>query len=104
MLTSPNLPLKLFLTELISGYPDVNRNYIQFFLTHAQPEDTILTTYGDLPLQFYTPFRVIGGLQGHISLSRPPDWVVPRCEIRYNRDYQLQDSEKVHPGKAFPGH
>ena len=46
------------------------------------------------PLQFYTPFQVIGGLQGHISPSRPPDWVVSRYEIRYDRDYQLQDSEQ----------
>ena len=94
MLTYPNLPLRLFLTELFSPYPDVNRNFIRFFQTQARPGDIILTTYGDLPLQFYTPFQVIGGLQGHISPSRPPDWVVSRYEIRYNRDYQLQDSEK----------
>jgi hypothetical protein len=93
MLTSPNIPLKLFLTELFSGYPDVNRNYIQFFQTHAQPGDTILTTYGDLPLQFYTPYRVIGGLQGPIASSRPPEWVVPRWTIRWNRTYRLNESE-----------
>jgi 4-amino-4-deoxy-L-arabinose transferase-like glycosyltransferase len=94
MLTYPNLPLRLFLTELFSPYPDVNRNFIRFFQAQARPGDIILTTYGDLPLQFYTPFQVIGGLQGRISLSRPPDWVVSRYEIRYNRDYKLQDSEK----------
>jgi hypothetical protein len=47
---------------------------IQFFQTYAQPQDIILTTYGDLPLQFYTPYQVIGGLQGRVSSSRPPDW------------------------------
>jgi len=93
MLTSPNLPLKLFLTELISGYPDVNSNYIRFFQTHAKAGDIILTTYGDLPLQFYTPFRVVGGLQSPISLSRPPDWVVPRWITRWNRTYRLNESE-----------
>jgi 4-amino-4-deoxy-L-arabinose transferase-like glycosyltransferase len=93
MLTSPNLPLKLFLTELIEGYPDVNGSYIQFFQTHAQPGDTILTTYGDLPLQFYTPFRVAGGLQSPISLSQSPDWVVPRWVTRWNRNYHLNESE-----------
>ncbi|MDO9533310.1 MAG: glycosyltransferase family 39 protein [Deltaproteobacteria bacterium] len=94
MLTYPNLPLRLFLTELFSPYADVNRNFIRFFQTQARPGDLILTTYGDLPLQFYTPFQVIGGLQGKISPSRPPDWVVSRYEIRYNRNYQLQDAEK----------
>jgi hypothetical protein len=94
MITSPNLPLKLFLTELCSPYPDVNRNLIEFFQTHARPGDIILTTYGDLPLQFYTPYQVIGGLQANISPARPPDWVVSRWETRWNRAYQLQDSEK----------
>ena len=94
MLTYPNLPLRLFLAELFSPYPDVNRNFIRFFQTQARPGDIILTTYGDLPLQFYTPFQVIGGLQGNISPSRPPDWVVSRYELRYKRNYQLQDSEK----------
>jgi len=93
MLTYPNLPLKLFLTELFSGYPDVNRNLIQFFQTHARPGDIILTTYGDLPLQFYTSYQVVGGLQGNISLARPPDWVVPRWETRWNRTYHLNESE-----------
>ena len=93
MLTYPNLPLKLFLTELFSGYPDVNLNLIQFFQTHARPGDIILTTYGDLPLQFYTSCQVVGGLQGNISIARPPDWVVPRWETRWNRAYHLNESE-----------
>jgi 4-amino-4-deoxy-L-arabinose transferase-like glycosyltransferase len=94
MLSYPDLPLRLFLTELFSPYPDVNGNFIRFFQTHAKPGDIILTTYGDLPLQFYTPFQVIGGLQGEVSASQPPDWVVSRYEIRYNRVGRLQDSEK----------
>jgi len=93
MLTYPNLPLKLYLTELVSGYPDVNRHFIDFFQTHGRPNDIILTTYGDLPLQFYTPYQVVGGLQGKISLPRPPDWVVPRWETRWNRSYHLNESE-----------
>jgi len=94
MLTYPNIPLKLFLTELLFPYPDVNGNFIRFFQSQARPGDIILTTYGDLPLQFYTPFQVIGGLQGRVSSPRLPEWVVSRHEIRYNRNYQLQDSEK----------
>ena len=94
MLTYPNLPLWLFLAELFTPYPDVNGNFIRFFQTQARPGDIILTTYGDLPLQFYTPFQVIGGLQGKISPSRAPDWVVSRYELRYKRNYHLQDSER----------
>jgi hypothetical protein len=93
MLSYPNLPLKLYLTELTSHYPDVNENLIQFFQTHAQPGDTILTTYGDLPLQFYTSFKVLGGLKGHTLLPRPPDWIVLRWDTRWNRHYDLNESE-----------
>jgi len=92
-LTHPNFPLKLFLTELFDPYPDVNYHLIQFFQTYAQPGDIILTTYSDLVLQFYTPYRVIGGLQGTISLDGSPAWVVPRWETRWNRAYRLNDSE-----------
>jgi hypothetical protein len=94
MLTYPNIPLQLFITELTHPYPDVNQNLIQFFKSQAHSGDTILTSYGDLPLQFYTPFKIVGGLQGPISITQPPDWVVPRWETRWNRHYDLNASEK----------
>ena len=93
MLTYPNVPLKLYLAELSSPYPDVNQNFIQFFQTHAQPGDTILTTYGDLPLQFYTSFKILGGLKGQPPLTRPPDWLVRRWYPRWNRQDDLNASE-----------
>jgi len=86
MLTSVNIPLKLFLTESICGYPDVNIGLVDFFLTHAKPGQTILAEYDDMPLQFYTPFRVIGGLQGPIDPNEKPDWVLMRRDVRANRD------------------
>ncbi|MCK9376074.1 MAG: glycosyltransferase family 39 protein [Syntrophobacterales bacterium] len=99
MLTYPNFPLKLFLTELRFSYPDVIGNLIGFFKTHAQPGETILITYGDLPLQFYTNNRVIGGLQGNIAIPSSPDWVVPRWETRWNRVYHLNYSEIISRAK-----
>lgn len=95
MLTYPNLPLKLYLTELISGYPDVNQNFISFFQGQARSGDTILTTYGDLPLQFYLPCRVLGGLEGEVDLpGRTPDWVVRRWHSRWDRNLDLNKSEQ----------
>ncbi|MEJ2671740.1 MAG: glycosyltransferase family 39 protein [Deltaproteobacteria bacterium] len=95
MLSYPNFPLKLYLNELTSTYPDVNQELIRFFQTHARPGDVILTTYGDLPLQFYTSCKVLGGLQEHTPLTRPPRWLVPRWYVRRNRQYDLNDSEKA---------
>ena len=95
MLTYPNIPIKLYLGELFSPYPDVNSNLIRFFQSFAQPGETILTTYDDLPLQFYTPCKVIGGLQGEVLLGPEelPDWVVKRWYSRWNRDHKLISSE-----------
>ena len=96
MLSYPVLPLKLYLTELSSPYPeDVNQNLIRFFQTHAQSGDTIFTTYGDLPLMFYTHCRVLGGLQAHSTMQQLPDWLVPRWVLRWNRQRDLNESERV---------
>ena len=94
MLTYPNLPIKNFLVELFSEYPDVNQSLINFFNRHAKPGEVILVSYGDLPLQFYTPFQIMGGLQGRVPLDNP-DWVVKKGYTRYNREYYLNKSETV---------
>ncbi|WP_243440108.1 ArnT family glycosyltransferase [Fundidesulfovibrio soli] len=86
MLTSVNIPLKLHLTEITRGYPDVNTTLIRFFNTNARPGQTILAEYGDMVLQFHTPFRVLGGLQGPIAPDEKPDWVSMRRDVRVNRD------------------
>jgi hypothetical protein len=93
MLIYPNLPLKLYISELSSPYPDVNQSLIRFFQKHGRPGETILTTYDDLPLQFYTPYRILGGLGGAIVTTRPPDWLVLRWYPRWNRQYDLNASE-----------
>jgi hypothetical protein len=95
MLTYPNIPLKLYLTELSSPYPDVNQNLIRFFQTHPRHGQTILTTYGDLPLEFYTSYKIIGGLQGPKPINPAPDWLVPRWYVRWDRHHDLNDSEKA---------
>lgn len=86
MIDRPNIPLLLHLTELFSKYPDVNKAMIHFFRNHAEPGQTIFTTYGDLPLQFYTDNRVIGSLQGPVPpLKSPPEWVVTLPLIGFGR-------------------
>ncbi|MBF0481056.1 MAG: glycosyltransferase family 39 protein [Desulfovibrionaceae bacterium] len=92
-LTWSNIPLRLFLTELVCGYPDVNAALIDFFNKNARPGEVILAEYGDMVLQYYTPFRIIGGLQGAIDPSLKPDWISVRHEVRVNRDRILFDSK-----------
>ncbi len=94
MLTYPNLPLKLYVNELIHPYPDVNKNLIRFFQAHAVPGDTILISYGDLPLQFYTSYQVLGGLQGRVPPpGNLPRWVVKRHISRRFRENTLSKTD-----------
>ncbi len=86
-LTSLNFPIKLFATELVCGYPDVNSSIVEFFKTHAKPGQTVLAEYGELPLMFYVDgLRVLGGLQGPVPPGTVPDWVLRRRVVRVNRD------------------
>lgn len=87
MLTSLNFPIKLFVTELVCGYPDVNTAIVEFFRANAKPGQTVLAEYGDLPLQFSVDgLRVLGGLQGPVPPDVQPDWVLRRRVVRVNRD------------------
>jgi len=90
MLTSLNFPIKLFVTELVCGYPDVNTAIVGFFKANARPGQTVLAEYGDLPLMFSLDgLRVIGGLQGPVDADEKPDWVLRRRVVRVNRDRYL---------------
>lgn len=52
---------------------------VEYLKDHAKPEDVIAANYGDLPLKFYLPNRVVGGLAGEdLSLWQPPEWVILR--------------------------
>jgi len=94
MLTFTNVPLKLYLSEMFVKYPDVNQSLINYFLKNAHSSDTIVTTYDDLPLMFYTSFTILGGLQGRVpDRNHIPEWIVKRYYTRLNRRGELLKSE-----------
>jgi hypothetical protein len=102
MLTYPNIPMGLYLRELSSGYPDINGSLIRFFRAHGKVGDTILINYGDLPLQFYTPYRIVGGLEGSITEGTSPDWVARHPHTQWNRKHKLQQAEVFIKDKILP--
>jgi hypothetical protein len=94
-LSSCNVPLRLYLKELFGGYTDINQRLIDFFRDKGKPGHVILTTYGDLPLQFYTPCVVLGGLQGRVPKpGEQPDWVVRRLDTHLRRGDILPKSNQ----------
>lgn len=88
-LSWPNIPLQLYIAEAICEADDVNESLVKFFNAHAKPGDVIFSEYNDLTLQFYTPFRVVGGLQGKVENDAKPDWVWMRRQIMLNRNGDL---------------
>jgi hypothetical protein len=73
-------PLAGFVYELGGSFAPPERSLSDYLRIHARPTDVVLTTYDDLPLQFYTGLRVTGGLQGQ-PLPDDPDWIVLRQTI-----------------------
>ena len=95
MLNYPDIPLRLYLTELNSNIRDVNQCAIDFFRANAGKDDVIFANYGDLPLIFYTDFKVMGGLQGRIpDDGHPPDWVLKRPFLTLSRDRMFMKSDE----------
>ena len=55
---------------------------VDYMQLHAAPQDVIAANYGDLPLKYYLPNRVIGGLTGEDLARQPlPEWIVLRQYI-----------------------
>ena len=73
-------PFVAFIKELISPPRDQECLAADYLNAHATPGETVLITYGDLVLQFYTRMHVVGGLQGQ-PLTNDPDWIIARTFI-----------------------
>lgn len=85
----PPSPLVAYVQELVSPPREPECVVADYLRAHASPGDTVLATYGDLVLQFYTRMHVVGGMQGQ-PLPADPDWIIGRSFIR-----------STEPGKDF---
>jgi hypothetical protein len=69
----------MYAQELTHAYQGPNEGLVAYFHENAQPGQTVLVNYEDLPLMFYTRLHVIGGLGAHgLTDTVLPDWVVDR--------------------------
>jgi hypothetical protein len=65
--------------ELTHPYQGPNEGLVAYLSVHATPGQTVLVNYEDLPLQFYTNLRVLGGFSAHgLAPDLRPDWVIDR--------------------------
>ncbi len=86
-----SMPLFAFAGELLAPPLEPECVVADYLRAHAAPTDTVLTTYGDLVLQFYTHIHVVGGMQGQ-PLPDSPGWIVRRAFAVSNepgKDYSV---------------
>jgi hypothetical protein len=78
-LSFPSVPLFLYYNELRTKYRGPDDCLVAFFKAHNDPSQTILITYGALPLMFYTDFKVMDGMGiKNVPDDFKPDWLVVR--------------------------
>lgn len=83
--------LGAYLGELRSDLDGPIEGIVAFLEQHADPQDVVAISYGDLPLKFYLPNRVIGGLTGE-DLDELPRarWLIPRHHTNTEADRRVK--------------
>ncbi len=72
-----SFPLLGYLYEITHHVDDPECVVAEYLREYARPQDVVIASYGDLPLQFYTGLQVLGGLQGK-PLPLDADWIFRR--------------------------
>lgn len=73
-------------TEIFGNRPDPNRMTVEYLRQHAKPTDEILINYEDLPLAFYLPNAIRGGIpafRAEDDARTPPRYVVMRRSVDF---------------------
>lgn len=74
----------MYAQELTHPYKGPIEGLVTYLSQYAKPGQTVLVNYEDLPLQFYTNLRVLGGFSARGVLSdQQPDWVIDRKHGHY---------------------
>ena len=73
-------PLTDFIHEQSTPVLSPVQTAIDYLEKHADSSDVIAANYGDLPMKFALPHRIVGGLTGE-TLTQAPDWIVLRHSI-----------------------
>lgn len=78
--------LQVLRTSLFGHQADPNRLVIDWLKENAVPDDEILINYEDIPLMFYLPNPIRGGIAAfrvEDDATRPPDFVVLRRSVEF---------------------
>jgi hypothetical protein len=78
--------------EITHDYDGPCEGIVRYLKEHANPDDVVAITYGDMVLKFYTNMRIIGGLTGEpIEPAKDARWVIIRKYIHLKFDARVRD-------------
>jgi hypothetical protein len=95
-------PVLDYIYETTHDYDGPVEGIVEYLNAHGKEGDTVLITYEDLPVKFYTNLRVLGGLTGEdLSDARKADWLIIRkyTVSRYQETVRKFISENLAPDK-----
>ncbi len=78
--------LKTLARSVFGNEPDPNRPVIEWLRQNAAPSDEIVINYEDIPLMFYLPNPIRGGIAAfrvEDDSKRPPDFIVLRKSVDF---------------------
>jgi hypothetical protein len=78
--------LRILVSEIFGNRPDPNRLTVEWFRRNALPSDEILINYEDLPLAFYLPNPIRGGIaafRAEDDTVTPPRFLVMRHSVDF---------------------
>jgi len=85
-------PIKEYFFELTHDYNGPIEGIVNYLNEHADEDDIVAITYGDMPVKFYTGLRVIGGLTGeNLEPAKDADWVIIRRNVISYKDYMVRN-------------
>lgn len=98
--------LGLLGSELFGARPDPNRIVVEYLRGRANPEDEILATYEDLPLQFYLDNPIRGGVTAFRAEdpANPPRFLVVRQSVSFLHWPVFQREIGRHRWNTLPVH
>ena len=76
-----------YIYEITHDYDGPLEGITNYLNEHAQPDDVVLITYGDIPVKWYTNLRTYGGLTGEdLTPAKDADWVIYRKYTACEKD------------------
>jgi hypothetical protein len=83
-------PLGDFFHELTNDYTGPLEAAVDYLNEHAEKDDVVAITYGDMPVKFYTGLRVVGGLTGEdLGPALSARWVIRRQKVVSRKDWNV---------------